>query len=132
MFAKLFRPQHALRPSTQSSVCWRASLTTAEKQGRQVRHLPEIGRISSLLQCSHHCAGICQAKVKRCGMSRQWPGVSGEVTPQHAELRLYGAAAFERCLQVRPGPEHQAHAVLVFAGSSGRALGRLLPGNPFV
>jgi hypothetical protein len=33
---------------------------------------------------------------------RQWPGVTDEVAPPHAGLRLYGAAAFERCLQVTP------------------------------
>lgn len=54
-------------------------------------------------------------------MLRQWPGVSGEVTPQHADLRLYGAAAFERCLQVRPGPVHRCARDACYHGSFGRA-----------
>lgn len=28
----------------------------------------------------------------------QWPAVHGPVRPQNASLRLYGGAAFERCL----------------------------------
>ena len=28
----------------------------------------------------------------------QWPAVHGAVRPQNASLRLYGGAAFERCL----------------------------------
>ena len=28
----------------------------------------------------------------------QWPAVHGPVRPQNANLRLYGGAAFERCL----------------------------------
>ena len=28
----------------------------------------------------------------------QWPSVHGPVRPQNASLRLYGGAAFERCL----------------------------------
>ncbi len=40
--------------------------------------------------------------VTRALRCRQWPGVTDEVAPPHAGLRLYGAAAFERCLQVAP------------------------------
>ncbi len=54
-------------------------------------------------------------------MLRQWPGVSGEVTPQHADLRLYGAAAFQRCLQARPGPVHRCARSACYHGSFKRA-----------
>lgn len=29
----------------------------------------------------------------------QWPGLVGEVRPPNSGLRLYGGAAFERCLE---------------------------------
>lgn len=32
------------------------------------------------------------------GVCMQWPAVQGPVRPQNASLRLYGGAAFERCL----------------------------------
>ena len=33
-----------------------------------------------------------------CHSWLQWPAVHGPVRPQNASLRLYGGAAFERCL----------------------------------
>lgn len=34
----------------------------------------------------------------KCQLWLQWPAVHGPVRPQNASLRLYGGAAFERCL----------------------------------
>lgn len=47
-------------------------------------------------------AAQSEPHVTRAPRCRQWPGVTDEVAPPHAGLRLYGAAAFERCLQVAP------------------------------
>ena len=40
----------------------------------------------------------CQAYELTRDMGVQWPAVHGPVRPQNASLRLYGGAAFERCL----------------------------------
>ncbi len=47
-------------------------------------------------------AAQSEPHVTRAPRCRQWPGVTDEVAPPHAGLRMYGAAAFERCLQVAP------------------------------
>ncbi|KAK9825379.1 hypothetical protein WJX81_007027 [Elliptochloris bilobata] len=44
--------------------------------------------------------GLTTAEERATCSASQWPGVATEeVVPPHADLRLYGAAAFERCLQ---------------------------------
>lgn len=42
------------------------------------------------------CAPLLSAQPKR--MDVQWPGVGSNAKPPNAGLRLYGGAAFERCL----------------------------------
>lgn len=47
-----------------------------------------MGKISIVLQ-----------KVSNTGfVLGQWPSVQGQVVPANASLRLFGGAAFERCL----------------------------------
>ncbi|KAK9808620.1 hypothetical protein WJX72_000661 [[Myrmecia] bisecta] len=43
--------------------------------------------------------GLTTEEERAAGHAPQWPGVAGPVHPVNAELRLYGGAAFERCLQ---------------------------------
>ena len=48
-----------------------------------------------------YCMPLSWRKLNVIAVAAQWPGVATEeVVPPHADLRLYGAAAFERCLQV--------------------------------
>jgi len=51
--------------------------------------------------CSHLSSPVSQTASSHELMlwcCQQWPGVSGEVNPPNAALRLYGGAAFERAL----------------------------------
>ncbi len=46
-----------------------------------------------------HSTGQRYAEPPLCAMPcMQWPGVASTVRPPNAGLRLFGGAAFERCL----------------------------------
>ncbi|KAK9789025.1 hypothetical protein WJX73_002091 [Symbiochloris irregularis] len=59
------------------------------------------GRVQALLDgtASHPLAqGLTTAEERASCSVTQWPGVQEDVQPPSADLRLYGGAAFERCL----------------------------------
>lgn len=45
-----------------------------------------------------NCGNLAVIDLIDISLFDQWPGVRGEVHPQNGHLRLFGGAAFERCM----------------------------------
>jgi hypothetical protein len=57
-----------------------------------------LGNLLCMFSCQHYLCCPCCCANPGSVCCWQWPGVPGPIKPTNGGLKLFGGAAFERCL----------------------------------